>query len=630
MPKIRLLDSSVAELIAAGEVVERPASIVKELVENSIDSGATHITVEIRGGGIGYIRVSDDGCGITPDDIPTAFLRHATSKVQEADDLERIYTLGFRGEALASIAAVSRVEIITRTAEDKEGYSYCVEGGVGGEITPNGASVGTTLIIRDVFYNVPARMKFLRKDMAEGNAVEQVMDKTALAHPEISFRFIRDTQTKLHTSGSGDLLSVIAGVYGRELAQSMIAVKYEHEGISLSGYISDPQASRPNRSYQTFFINGRYIRSVSCAAAVEEGFQGKLMTGRFPACVLQLEMDPVLVDPNVHPAKTEVRFSEEKLVFNAVFYGVKTALKAQTPPLEVSVPQPKINPLTIGVSPTTPLQQTLPMPDSLGKLEGPPKVETKPSEVTFFSAQYHEDVKKDENNLKITQKNVSNNEKYDTIADDSVLAQSSVSTQVNPETPSFQSDYSYRFIDELFSTYLLLQQEDDLVFIDKHAAHERIRYERLKSGSGLRDFRQVLMQPITVTLQKDEYSVLMEQLEQLDQMGFSVEDFGSGTLIVREMPIDLLGESIPLLLSEVAGKLLEHHSNITPDVLESLYESIACKTAIRAGEQNSREELEEILQLLKDNPDITHCPHGRPIVVRISKRKLESMFGRLG
>lgn len=633
MARIHLLDRSVSELIAAGEVVERPASIVKELIENSIDADATQITVEIKGGGIGYLRITDNGCGMEREDIPTAFLRHATSKVREAEDLEGIYTLGFRGEALASVAAVSRVEITTKTPDSEEGSVYRIAGEETDGPHPTGATDGTTLIIRDVFYNTPARMKFLRRDVAEGNAVAQAVDKSALSHPEIAFRFIRDTQTKLQTSGNGDLQAVIAAVYGRELAKSLLPVDYLFENrIHVSGFVGEPGNPKPTRAYQNFFINGRYVRTRTGGAALEEAFKGKLMTGRFPVCVLNLQLEPDLVDPNVHPAKIEVRFSDEKAVFNAVYFAVKSALREKDAPMEPPR-KTEVTPLTLHLDQEEPIQQRLPtasipirmeeetptfsgeIPFGSSRKDAPPQMSPQShSGGTMHTPTYPAASPRDvEPFLEIL----------------SGKESPPASGVLDKEEPPQQLE-DMRLIGELFGTYILLEQGEELVVVDKHAAHERILYEQIKERMDSESNRQVLLAPVPVTLSKEEYDILLANPQAMEGIGIAVEDFGSGTLIVRETPVHLAGEDLSFLLSELAGKLLENHRDLSPAALDSLLFSIACKSAVRAGDQNNAAELEEIIRRLRDNPEITHCPHGRPVSTRLSRRELEKLFGRLG
>ena len=632
MAKIHVLDKNIAELIAAGEVVERPASIVKELVENSVDAGSTQIRVEIKGGGIGYIRVTDNGIGISHEDISNAFLRHATSKVYTAEDLAHISTLGFRGEALSSIAAVSKVNLITKTKGSIEAYSYKIEGGESsGEVLPTGAPDGTTFIIKDIFYNTPARMKFLRSDIAEGNAVAQVIDKTALAHPEISFEFIRDGKTRLKTSGKNDLQSVISAVYDRDFADNMLKIDYTYENrVEVSGFVGNPNFSKPTRTYQNVFVNNRYVRTRTASVAVEEAFKGKIMTGRFPVCVLNVNISYESVDVNVHPAKIEVRFSQEKDIYNAVYFAVKNALSKDSQPLaENTLSKQGVTPLTLHLDDDEPVQErfiprtTIPVYqndtphtslNSSLHLSSPSKMTTEINRTVVPETSMFDKAL---------------SEIKDNLEDDEVLGDTAQSiTKGAGEKAEHYEELKY--IGEIFNTYILLENDnEEFILVDKHAAHERINYEIIKHNS-ISNNRQILLAPITVTLNRAEYSILVENLDILLKLGFLVEDFGSGTLIVRETPTVLDGNDVSSLLSEVASKMMESRRDLTPEILDRLYFSIACKSSIRGRDKNNKFELREIIKELEKNPEITHCPHGRPVSVRITRYELEKMFGRLG
>lgn len=621
MPRIYVLDKAVAELIAAGEVVERPASIVKELMENSIDAGATQLTVEIQGGGIRLIRVADNGCGIEREDIPRAFIRHATSKVRSAEDLDGILTLGFRGEALASIAAMCRVELTTRTAGDPEGMTCRVEGGETLEICPAGCPVGTAITVRDVFYNTPARMKFLKKDVSEGNAVAQAVEKCALAHPSVAFRFVRDGVTKLRTSGSGDQLAVIRAIYGKELADAMLPVEYDYDNkIRVTGYVSHPNGAKPSRAYQNFFINSRYVRTRTAAAALEEAFKNKLMGGKFPACALNLELAAQAVDVNVHPAKIEVRFSDEKPVYQAVYFAVRTALNRLSAPLE-SPPKPaaaKVNPITMHHRDPEPVQQTMTAREFRQLFDAKPAAPAVPA---------------------VRQKLSMQSSRLDIAVDDSppaadiplpdAPAPAACAEPIpEPEPEPLPEPNPYRLIGELFSTYILLEQDDDLVIVDKHAAHERILYEQLRENLAYGN-RQVLLTPQAVTLAREEYDALLTGLDRVQAMGFTLEDFGEGTVLVREAPIELGERDIVACLIEIAGRLTSGNQDLTPETLDRLYYNIACRSAVKGGDRNHALELADIVERLRRHPEITHCPHGRPVAVRLSRHEVEKRFGRL-
>ncbi len=658
MPEIHILDKAVAELIAAGEVVERPASIVKELLENCIDAGAKNISVEISGGGIRLIRITDDGCGISRDDIPKAFMRHATSKVCKVDDLDSILTLGFRGEALASIAAMCRVELITKTSDEVEGTSYSIEGGECTGCAPIGCPTGTTLIIRDVFFNTPARMKFLKKDISEGNSIAQVVDKCALSHPEVAFKFIRDGQVKLKTSGNGDLLAVIFSIHGREFVEELLAVDYVYEKFSrVSGFISKPNHVKPSRTYQTFFINGRFVKTRTGGAALEEAYKNRIMSGKFPACFLNLELDAQGVDVNVHPAKIEVRFADEKPVFSSIYYAVKTTLQKLEAPLGVSANKNnQTNEFTLTQLINEPVQQRLAAEEYRNQYV---KHETSRNNsmntpislaATNSSTLFARPISYRTTTLDISVDDDAPPQKFNMptsfdkktplasakiFSDDATIAQEKDTSYLEDlknvectNTPS-QEKNDFRVIGELFGTYIVLEQDSELLLVDKHAAHERIIYEKLKSEISYGN-RQVLLTAQSVSLSREEHTALAENTEQVEKLGFLIEDFGGNTILVREIPIELNETDIAFIMREIADKLKNFTQDLTPNVLDRLYYSIACRSAIKAHDKTDKLELFEIVRQLKENPSITHCPHGRPVLIKLSRREIEKMFGRLG
>lgn len=653
MPKIHVLEKQVAELIAAGEVVERPSSVIKELVENSIDSGASIVTVEIRRGGVTYIRVTDNGCGIAREDVATAFLRHATSKVREKDDLDAILTLGFRGEALASISAVSRVDLITRTADSSIGTHYSSEGGSNVEIEDAGCPLGTTITARDLFFNVPARMKFLKKDTAEGNSVAGLMDKIALSHPEISFRLIREGKEVLHTPGDGKLNSAIYAVFGKEFSGALLPVDYTLGGIRVHGYISSPIASRPNRSMQNFFINGRFVRSRTACVALEEAYKGAIMVGKFPACVLHIELPSSVVDVNVHPAKLEVRFVNERPVFDAVYHGVKSAVTASRDMKSVDLAQHARRP----VDPYKPDVVVKPQQMVLNQ---PPKTETVKPHTFSDSAEREE--KPQLESVRTSIERVLEAEpqpvtKPEVITEEPPLPQppetepvppaweetpvQTEAVQENPESnaqpatcivPETERDLSrtaHKVIGEVFDTYIILEYDaQTLMFIDKHAAHERLLYEKLKRREEAA-MAQTLLVPVTVTMDKNEYTAVLQNLSVFEQAGFDVEDFGSGTVLVRSAPLNLNGADIKDSVLEMAGYLEENKTDATTEHMDWLYHNIACRAAIKGGNASKKEELIALAEELEANPDVRYCPHGRPIYVMLKKRTLEKEFGRV-
>ena len=640
MADIRVLDKHVAELIAAGEVVERPASIVKELLENSIDAGATVVTVEIKNGGVTYLSVTDNGCGIERSQVATAFLRHATSKVRTEQDLDSIGTLGFRGEALASVAAVARVEMVTRTKEELEGSWYKIEGGEEIALEEVGCAVGTTIVVKDLFYNVPARMKFLKKDVGEANAVAGVVDKIALSHPEVSFRFVRDGQQTLLTPGDNDLRGCIYAVLGRDFCEALIPVDYTLNGVSVKGFIGKPTAARANRTMQHFFVNGRYVKTRTAMAALEQAFKGSIMVGKFPSCVLFVEVAPEAVDVNVHPAKIEVRFVNEKPIFDAVHYGVKNALegspavKPHAPtPTKSAVEQPSAVQLRFAqpTPPPAPVPKPTPVqPMSTVRVQPPAPV--KPAaRVDIFRDEFMPYAAPSSAVMPKAEVTVLEEEpKFDlpTVSAEQpsaqptpAPAQSAVPTVTEqPETPAIQ------LIGEAFKTYVLAQVGDSIFVIDKHAAHERMLYNELKTQS--HDDAQQLLAPVQVTLSKEEYAAVTERLDWLADAGLEVEEFGSSTVLVRTIPMMLSGVDIPALIQEIAGGLMAGKNSIAIEKRDWIYHSVACRAAIKAGDRTSSVELEALVKRVLENDDIRTCPHGRPVCIEWTRKEMEQKFGR--
>ena len=639
MGRINVLDKHVAELIAAGEVVERPASVAKELVENAVDAGASAVTVEIRNGGTTFLRVTDDGCGIAREDVPLAFLRHATSKIRERDDLGSIATLGFRGEALASVAAVAHVELLTRTADELAGTRYEIDGDGERACEDAGCPQGTTIVARDLFYNTPARMKFLKKDVTEGNAVAAVVDKAALSHPEVSFRFLRDGREALHSPGDGKLKSAVYAVYGREFTSGLIPVGYRLGGVEISGFVTKPAAARPNRSMQNFFINGRYVRTRTASVALEEAFRGTLMTGKVPACVLHLHVPFGVVDVNVHPAKMEVRFVNEKPVFDAVYHGVKTALnRSDTPPvLHLKPAQPQL-PRTEsagqvkfappGGAPEAPAGAP-PQAAAFPHLPPAPRNRSFPLSDSVRGGSAGDEAPNpdagSEEPAAPAAKPVSApppRKEPDSAAEpdgDSGGAVPAFSEERRKEVPE-------RLIGEAFGTYILLERGDSLVFVDKHAAHERLLYEKLRAEGG-EAFRQMLLEPIPVTLDKNEYSAVLQSLGVCEKAGFELEDFGGGTVLVRSAPMVLGDGDVAGAVMEIAGYLAENKDDVTTQKLDWLYHNVACRAAVKAGDDTPPTELAALARRV-ENEDVRYCPHGRPVSFLLKRRDLERQFGR--
>ena len=660
MPKINVLPKSLAELIAAGEVVERPASVVKELLENSIDAGADNITIEIKNGGISYIRITDDGCGISREDVRNAFVSHATSKISTPDDLDAILTLGFRGEALASVSAVARVEMMTKTSDESVGTRYMIESGEEILLDDAGCPCGTTLIVRDLFYKTPARMKFLKKDVTEANAVAGVVDRIALSHPEVSVRFIRDGKQTLITSGKGDLLTCIREIFGKEFSSTLIPADYSANGIEVSGFVSKPSASRPNRNMQFFFLNNRLIKTGTGSAAISEGYKNSIMVGKFPSCVLNIKLNPSLVDVNVHPAKTEVRFSDERIIFNAVFYACKNALSAGDTPSQVKQTQiktdyysaPPVKPEqlkieTPAVQPVRDFWQHIPAKEpvkpaavEVKKVEKPDiLINTAVSPVTVAkSPSVSDGVKADDiDEFLLNSQKSADKSAVDAIQTNSeVVVTSEMQTETVEEAekekietvqPVFDEE-QFRLVGEAFKTYIICEYKGKLVIIDKHAAHERIIYEKLKSECGDRT-PQLLLMPVTVTLSKEEYSAVLDNLEVIGKAGFEVEDFGNGCVIVRECPMEIDADSVNDIICEIAGRFVEKKQDVSFEKLDWLFHSVACRSAIKAGNFTSRLEMERFAKQLLSMPDIRYCPHGRPVLVEMTQRELEKSFGRI-
>lgn len=651
MSKIHVLSREVAELIAAGEVVERPASVVKELLENAIDASASAVTVEIRHGGISYIRVTDNGSGIEPGDLPTAFLRHATSKVRLSDDLTAIGTLGFRGEALASIAAVSRVEMLSKQQDQALGARICFEGGEQTVYEEAGCADGTTIVVRDLFYNVPARLKFLKRDTAEAAQINGIMDRIALSHPEISFKYIVDRKQRLHTPGDGKLLSAVYAVFGREFAEGMIPVNYGTNGISVTGLVCGTRAGRPSRSMQHFFVNRRYIRSKLCATALEEGYQGKMMTGKYPSCVLNVALPFDMVDVNVHPAKTEVRFVEERTVYDAVLFAVRAAVgkedilkraaaslekkpisdaKLLSPFREKETEQTILKvPLSENADPAP----ALPTSVSSHRVASPSvgyasqKKNADPAdEIPAFSYIKTENlVRKPELREKLNEKKITF--VPETPEEEPVFPKKE---PIQQRTDVKEKDFteSYRVIGELFKTYVLFEGENRFFLLDKHAAHERILYEKLKR-SVKTDERQLLLTPIIVNVSADEFVLLDENKELLASLGFSYEAFGERSFLIREVPSILANTDQKALFLDITEKLSAKRKTISASLYEELLHSMACRAAIKANDSTPIPELEALLHTVIENGELRHCPHGRPIVIAFEKSELEHRFGRI-
>ena len=656
MPKINLLDKSVYELIAAGEVIERPSSVIKELAENSIDAGAASITVEIKRGGISYLRVTDDGCGISHEDIPTAFMRHATSKVYTQDDLDSINTLGFRGEALASVCAVSRVELLTKQREDQLGSIYRIEAGEPVEYDRAGCADGTTIIIRDLFYNTPARLKFLKKDVTEGNYCASVIEKLALSHPGISFRFIRDGRQTMLSSGDGEYYSAVYAVFGKQFAAGLIPVENVYQNTAVTGYVSSPLFTRANRSMQNFFVNGRSVKSPLCCAALEEAFRNTIMVGKFPSCVLCVNTDPSQVDANIHPTKTEVRFTNEKIVFDAVYFAVKNALmgydesreiKLNTAPARAeNIPQPERartpEPLrTASAQVIEEPPKTMPIPSGRDAVIYPQEKRELPKftlrQETPQPAQFTQPLPAAEQTYMPELVPAKKPEPSETPLADlpgfAFLSEKSfekkpesVSQEPDPVIPQERPKEQIRVVGELFKTYIVCESTEGMILIDKHAAHERVNFERLKKGFD--SSAQLLMQPEEVYLTPEEFNGMSEYADKLAQVGIIME-FTDGKARVTGLP-QMLDKVPPAEIVECIAKIVSQgNTNAEGELFDDMLHTVACKASIRGNEDNDILELQVLAQEVFNNPDIRYCPHGRPVMTQISRKQIERYFGRV-
>ena len=642
MPKIIQLSPHIANLIAAGEVVERPASVAKELLENSVDAGASKVTIEIKDGGMTYRRITDNGCGMTAEDAKTAFLRHATSKLRTAEDLSAIGTMGFRGEALAAIASVSRIEIMTKTPGAISGISLTLEAGKITEECEVGCPEGTTIIVRDLFFNTPARMKFMKSDTVEGSRVAAAVQMQALAHPEVAFQLVRDGKQVLSTPGNGGLHAAVYCVYGRECAK-MVPVESRWDQYSLSGFVSKPTDSRPSRALQTFFVNNRPVKSKLLIAAFEEAYRNQIMVGKFPSCVLHLNMPANTLDVNVHPAKTEVKFLNEKAVFDCVHYGVLGALnKTSDRPQVEFKPQPVSNP---AVPPAAEPQKAPPKKDNFFRTMTPEEFKT------FSTALKDAPQPKKEAAAATVQKiqRPANMPLRETVMLPAV--QEAVKTPELPKLPekttpkpvpvpmpepepemeqetfAMPEVQDWRMVGELYNSYIIVEQGENAFLIDKHAAHERILFEKLKANQE-KISAQALLSPISVRLSPSAAGELLGNRELLTALGFEIEEFGENTILLRQIPMDLGVEEAAETIETLASDLLAGRRSKPETVRDELLHTVACKAAIKAGWRNDEAELLAVCKQVMAREDLKYCPHGRPICVTLSKKQLEKQFKR--
>lgn len=663
MPQIQVLDQITIDKIAAGEVIERPASIVKELVENSIDAKAASVTVEIQDGGISLIRVTDNGSGIEREDIRNAFLRHSTSKIRKVEDLAHIASLGFRGEALSSISAVTRTELITKTKEDTFGTRYVIEGGVEQNLEDAGAPDGTTFLVRQLFYNVPARRKFLKTPMTEAGHVQDLLMRLALSHPEVAFTFINNGQTKMRTSGNGKLKDVIYSIYGREAAANLIELDYSMDGLVMKGYLGKPVITRGNRNFENYFVNGRYVKNAMLSKAIEDAYKDFLMQHKFPFVVIHFQVDGEKIDVNVHPTKMEMRFQRQQDVYNIVYEGVhRTLLEPELIP-QVEAPAPKVISQPKSESPFLLKPKTAPRP-----MEKKPEEKEEPHDEAYFMKKMKERV------LSYHQRNssaeVAKKEQIfrpqaqaERIKDALARAkevekqpqkQAEEQPELIRETPVYETKpvteekaeqlnlfeehllkrekkAEYKLIGQVFETYWLVEFENSLYIIDQHAAHERVLYERTLKEMKNREFTaQYLSPPIILSLSMQEAQVLNENMDRFTRIGFEIEPFGGEEYAVRAIPDNLFGIAKKELLLEMLDDLADGIStSMTPELIDEKVASMSCKAAVKGNNRLSAQEADALIGelLLLENP--YHCPHGRPTIIAMTQRELEKKFKRI-
>lgn len=659
MAKIAQLSPHVADLIAAGEVVERPGSVVKELVENAIDAGASHITVEIQNGGMTLIRVTDDGSGMDRQDAQTAFLRHATSKIHSEADLGAIGTLGFRGEALAAIASVSRINLLTCPEGSVEGTSLLLEGGVLQSCDPAGCPKGTTMVVRDLFYNTPARLKFMKSDVAEGANVSAIVQRQAISHPEVAFRFLKDNQEQLSTAGDGQLMSAIYAVLGRQAAKEMIPVEGRWEQIRVTGYVSKPTASRGNRSGQLFFVNGRHVKSRTMAAALEEAYRNQIMVGRFPTCVLNVELPLHTVDVNVHPTKTEVRFLSEKNVFDSIHYGVLSVLNQASGKKDVVFSNRKaaepVSKTTAAPAAPKPVAKQAPKQETFRQMSasdykamaaaiGKPVVPSPKAAKTLLTPEKPAKsvpgktvlcttVQKPEPKPAEKPLTVYTPAKSEPAPKPKVAEMKAPVVELPPEKPMLQETLpmheapKWRVVGEVMDSYIIVEEAGAVLFIDKHAAHERILFEKLKQQD-IRAMSQMLLAPIPANLSREDSAILLEHQDALLECGYELDEVGDHAILIRAIPDDIDAEDAEATLAAMASDLQSGRRADPNSLRDDLLHTIACKAAIKAGWHTEPAERDALVKEVMTRDDLKYCPHGRPICIRMTEGALRRQFKR--
>ena len=616
MSKIQVLSIDTVNKIAAGEVVERPASAVKEMVENAVDAGADKITVEIKNGGISFIRVTDNGSGIAKEDVKTAFLPHATSKIRNISDLDELFTMCFRGEALASIAAVSKVELLTKTKDADFGESLVIEGG---EIVSEGEAGcpdGTTIVVKDLFYNTPARMHFLKKDSAEAAHVSDVMQKLALSYPSVSFRLISNGREVLQTPGTGSLKDVLPVIFGREMAEKMVEADFERDGVHVTGFVGLPEIARNNRTMQNFFVNGRWVKSKEIQFSAEAGYKTMLMTGKRPVLVLNVSLSPMLTDVNVHPQKMEIKFANEKIVTGAVFWAVQNALLSAPKAREAKELKAEVK-STLILPKREKSEETV-----TNSYKVRPKRETK--EELFEKEEKSFDFFSKESEVLFTaSESVQNSSFFDEEFSEPEIPYTSVQVQDEKVEPDEKPDYKVK--GQIFDTYIIIEQGSEIMLLDQHAAHERIRYENMVQNRCI--YGQLLMVPEMIRLSATDGALLNENKDAFLRLGFSIDEFGSGQFAVREAPDDVIDLSIEDAVTEILELIKQ--SKDPEDIMDKAFFMIACKGAVKANRAMSMKEMEALTQMVMENDRIRTCPHGRPLLISITKKWIEKEFKRI-
>ncbi len=631
MGKIQVLSKNVSDKIAAGEVVERPASVIKEFLENSVDAGATVITVEIKNGGIKYMRVTDNGCGMSSDDAKKSILRHATSKIATEDDLSGIKTLGFRGEALSSIAAVSKLEIYTKTKDSEIGTYMVAHNGEVVDITEAGCPDGTTVIVRELFCTVPARMKFLKKDYTEAGYIEDIVARLALSHPEISVKLINNGKEVIFTPGDNQLSSAIYAVYGKDIKDAMVEADYSEGGVRVSGMCAKASAARANRNMQNFFVNGRYIKSALLSHAVEEAYKNELMVKKFPACVLNIEISPEMVDINIHPTKLEAKFADEKAVYHAVYWAAKNALykKAYVP----KVDDVKISPKTVTrPTPEAVKERFLSTPETkkptpkIDFSKVTPIVHTEPKRVEQEKISFHESPYKAP---VVEPKEEIKEEKPKVVIPEVVtVVENKVVEEKNPEP--IKEKPVYKICGQVFNTYIIIEKDGKMLMVDQHAAHERLRYEKLLAQYKERNIiTQILLMPEIVSLTANEYSVFLENEQAINDLGYICESYGEREIIVREIPLESEDSNVSETIFNLIEMFISNRKNIDDDLASKMLYRIACRGAIKANKELNVREMETLLDNILSLENINTCPHGRPITIEFSKDFIEKQFKRI-